>query len=62
MVPRERPRSYYGRPILKPPVWKPEIPWYLFAGGVTGASAPLAWAVDASGNRILGRNAGVIAL
>ena len=22
--------SYYGRPILKEPVWKPQIPLYLF--------------------------------
>ena len=26
------------------PVWKPEIPWYFFAGGLAGASAPLALA------------------
>jgi hypothetical protein len=25
--------SYYGRPILKEPVWKPEVGWYLFTGG-----------------------------
>ena len=24
-------QGYYGRPILKPPVWKPDIAWYLFA-------------------------------
>jgi Polysulfide reductase len=33
--------SYYGRPILKEPVWKAEIPWYLFTGGLGGASALL---------------------
>jgi formate-dependent nitrite reductase membrane component NrfD len=33
--------SYYGRPVLKEPVWKAEIPWYLFAGGLGGASAVL---------------------
>ena len=26
--------SYYGRPIIKEPVWKPEIPFYLFTGGL----------------------------
>jgi len=62
MVPQDRPRSYYGRPVIKPPVWTPEIPWYLFLGGLTGASATLAWAADVSGNRRLGRNAGLIAL
>ena len=36
MVPRAKPRSYYGRPVIKAPVWKPEIPWYLFLGGLTG--------------------------
>ena len=24
--------AYYGRPILKAPVWKGEIGWYLFTG------------------------------
>ena len=62
MVPPAEPRSYYGRPVIKPPVWKPEIPWYLFLGGLAGASAPLAWVADMTGNRRLGRNAGVICL
>ena len=62
MVPHEKPRSYYGRPVIKAPVWKPEIPWYLFLGGLTGASAALAWVADLTGNRILARNAGAIAL
>jgi formate-dependent nitrite reductase membrane component NrfD len=34
-------RSYYGRPIVKEPVWKPEIPMYLFTGGVAGGSSLL---------------------
>jgi Polysulphide reductase, NrfD len=62
MVPKAEPRSYYGRPVIKPPVWKPEIPLYLFLGGLTGASATLAWAADTTGNRRLGRNAGLICL
>jgi hypothetical protein len=62
MVPRAEPRSYYGRPVIKAPVWKPEVPWYLFLGGLTGASAALAFAADVSGNRRLGRNAGLICL
>src|SRR3712207_9335343 len=34
--------SYYGRPILKPPVWKsPEVPLYLFLGGAAGTSSVL---------------------
>lgn len=36
-------RSYYGRPILKKPVWKqPDVPLYLALGGAAGASAVLA--------------------
>jgi hypothetical protein len=33
--------SYYGRPIVKEPVWKPEVPFYLFTGGIAGASSVL---------------------
>jgi formate-dependent nitrite reductase membrane component NrfD len=33
--------SYYGRPIVKEPVWNPEIPYYFFTGGVAGASSVL---------------------
>jgi hypothetical protein len=62
MVPRAEPRPYYGRPVIKAPVWKPEIPWYFFLGGLTGASATLAWMADVTGNRRLGRNAGLICL
>jgi formate-dependent nitrite reductase membrane component NrfD len=32
-------RSYYGRPVIKPPVWEPEVPMYFFTGGLGGASA-----------------------
>jgi hypothetical protein len=42
MVPEARFDSYYGRPILKEPTWKADIPFYLFAGGMAGASAVLA--------------------
>jgi hypothetical protein len=34
-------QSYYGRPIVKEPVWKWEIPTYLFIGGLAGGSAVL---------------------
>jgi formate-dependent nitrite reductase membrane component NrfD len=34
-------RSYYGRPILKGPVWQPEIPFYFFTGGVAGGCSVL---------------------
>jgi hypothetical protein len=43
MVPEPEFTSYYGRPILKQPVWKqPDVPAYLFVGGLAGASAVLA--------------------
>ncbi|MEH1168245.1 NrfD/PsrC family molybdoenzyme membrane anchor subunit [Micromonospora sp. CPCC 205539] len=31
--------SYYGRPILKPPVWKHDIAGYLFTGGLAAGGA-----------------------
>jgi formate-dependent nitrite reductase membrane component NrfD len=57
MVPRERPTSYYGRPIVKGPVWKPEIPFYFFFGGLAGASACLAAAATFAGRPRLARRA-----
>jgi DMSO reductase anchor subunit len=39
--------SYYGRPIIKPPVWKsPDVPLYLFLGGAAGSSSILAAFAD----------------
>ena len=57
MVGRAEFRSYYGRPILKEPVWTWEIPWYFFLGGIAGASAPLAFAARRAGNHRLARAA-----
>lgn len=54
-------RSYYGRPILKEPVWKPEIPWYFFCGGLSGACSTLALAAKLSGNDLLARRALLVA-
>ena len=34
--------GYYGRPLLKPPVWTWEIPTYFFVGGAAGAAAVIA--------------------
>jgi formate-dependent nitrite reductase membrane component NrfD len=43
MVPDAEFESYYGRQILKTPTWKtPDVPLYLFLGGMAGASAVLA--------------------
>jgi len=57
MVPREKPTTYYGRPIVKPPVWKPEIPFYFFFGGLAGASAVLASAATFADRPELARRA-----
>jgi formate-dependent nitrite reductase membrane component NrfD len=46
-------RSYYGRPIIKEPVWKPEIPWYFFCGGLAGAADTLALGARLTGNERL---------
>jgi hypothetical protein len=53
-------QDYYGRPIIKEPTWTWEIPWYLFAGGLAGASAPLAVAAEVAGNEVLARRAWLI--
>lgn len=41
--------GYYGRPVLKAPVWTWEIPVYFFVGGLAGGCAILAWAAHVSG-------------
>jgi formate-dependent nitrite reductase membrane component NrfD len=48
-------RSYYGRPVLKEPVWTWEIPAYFFAGGLGGASSLLGLAARIGGNERLAR-------
>jgi formate-dependent nitrite reductase membrane component NrfD len=54
-------RSYYGRPIVKEPVWTWEIPTYFFTGGLAGASAVLSSAARISRNEQLARKALYIA-
>ncbi|MBV9148823.1 MAG: polysulfide reductase NrfD [Candidatus Eremiobacteraeota bacterium] len=49
-------RSYYGRPILKPHIWKDYIAAYFFIGGLAGASATLAIAARARKNDALARS------
>ena len=48
-------RSYYGRPVIKEPVWQPEIPWYFFTGGLGGASAVLSLVARLMGNEPLAK-------
>jgi DMSO reductase anchor subunit len=56
MVPDAEFTSYYGRPVIKAPVWKvPDVPAYLFLGGLAGASSVLAAGAQLSGYRELAK-------
>jgi formate-dependent nitrite reductase membrane component NrfD len=63
MVPPADFRSYYGRPIIKEPVWEnPDVPAYLFLGGVAGASSALAAGAELAGCSELARTSKITAL
>jgi hypothetical protein len=47
--------SYYGRPVIKEPVWQPEIPWYFLTGGIAGASSVLSLVARIAGNEPLAK-------
>ncbi|MCV2490655.1 polysulfide reductase NrfD [Geodermatophilus sp. YIM 151500] len=48
--------SYYGRPVIKAPVWKtPDVPLYLFLGGAAGTSAILGAFSELTGRPVLAR-------
>ena len=53
--------SYYGRPLLKGPVWTWEVPIYLFVGGAAGAAAVIAAAATFAGDVAMARDARWIA-
>jgi formate-dependent nitrite reductase membrane component NrfD len=54
--------SYYGRPIINPPVWEErEIAGYLFTGGLAGASSVLAAGADLTGRPALARGSRAMA-
>ena len=58
MVPPAEFTSYYGRPILKPPVWEArDIAGYFFLGGLAGGSSLLAAGADLTGRPGLSRAA-----
>ena len=54
-------RSYYARPVIKEPAWTWEVPWYLFAGGLAGASSVLGLAARLAGHDALADRARLIA-
>lgn len=56
MVPPAEFASYYGKPILNAPVWRsPDIPGYLFLGGLAGGSSLLAAGAQLTGRPALAR-------
>ena len=62
VVPDAEFRSYYGRPVLKAPVWDWRIPAYLFAGGLAAGSSVVAAGADLTGRPQLRRSARLGAL
>jgi hypothetical protein len=50
-------QSYYGRNIVKEPVWTEEIPTYFWTGGIAGASSVLHGFARLSGNERLAKSA-----
>ncbi|WP_240196917.1 NrfD/PsrC family molybdoenzyme membrane anchor subunit [Nonomuraea lactucae] len=62
MVPEAEFRSYYGRPVIKPPVWhEPNMPTYLYLGGMSGASSTMAVVARLTGHARLARTARIAA-
>jgi formate-dependent nitrite reductase membrane component NrfD len=55
VVPEATFASYYGRPVLKAPVWEWKIAAYLFTGGLAAGSSVVAAAADLTGRRRLRR-------
>jgi hypothetical protein len=58
MVPKTEFTSYYGKPVLNPPVWEArDIAGYFFLGGLAGGSSLLAAGADLTGRPGLARTA-----
>jgi formate-dependent nitrite reductase membrane component NrfD len=55
VVPEADFRSYYGRAVLKPPVWDHKIAMYLFCGGLAAGTAVVGAGADVSGRPRLRR-------
>src|SRR3954451_25239026 len=51
-----------ARPVIKEPVWKPEVPFYFYAGGLGGAPSGLAALSELRGDEVLPRRAWAAAL
>jgi hypothetical protein len=58
MVPKAEFTSYYGKPVLNPPVWEAlDIAGYFFLGGLAGGSSLLAAGAELTGRTELARAA-----
>lgn len=56
MVPDATFTSYYGKPVLNQPTWKaPDIPGYIFLGGLAGTASVIGAAADVTGRPALAR-------
>lgn len=55
VVPKAEFRSYYGQPVLQPPVWEWKVAAYLFSGGLAAGSAVMAAGADLTGRAALRR-------
>jgi hypothetical protein len=62
MVPPAEFRSYYGRPIVKAPVWRHDIAAYLFTGGLAAGSSLIAAGADLTGRPRLRRASRITSL
>jgi DMSO reductase anchor subunit len=49
--------SYYGRSVLKPPIWGPMVALYFFTGGLAGMSGALSFLARVRENRQLAKSA-----
>ena len=62
MVPEATFESYYGLPIIKEPVWhSPDIPGYLFLGGLAAGSSLLATGAQLAGLDVLANRSKLVA-
>ena len=56
MVPKATFTSYYGKPVINQPTWSsPDIPGYLFLGGLAGAGSVIAAGAQLTGRPALAR-------
>jgi formate-dependent nitrite reductase membrane component NrfD len=61
MVPPADFRSYYGRQILRTPVWEDKVAYYIFLGGLSAGSSLLGAGADLTGRPALRRGSRVAA-